>query len=79
MGLVAVASRLQSTGLIVVAHRLSGSVVCGIFQDQGLDWCLLHWQADSLPLSHQGSPAYVILKFYMNQFVKINYFNYNML
>ena len=23
---------------------------------QGLNPCLLHWQADSLPLSHQGSP-----------------------
>ena len=21
--------------------------------------CLLHWQADSLPLSHQGSPQYI--------------------
>ena len=28
----------------------------GIFQPQGLNLCLLHWQADSLPLSHQGSP-----------------------
>ena len=26
---------------------------CGIFPDQGLNLCLLHWQADSLPLSHQ--------------------------
>ena len=32
------------------------SVACGIFPDQGLNPCLLHWQADSLPLSHQGSP-----------------------
>ena len=27
-----------------------------VFPDQGLNPCLLHWQADSLPLSHQGSP-----------------------
>ena len=27
----------------------------GIFPDQGQNLCLLHWQADSLPLSHQGS------------------------
>ena len=27
----------------------------GIFLDQGLNLCLLHCQADSLPLSHQGS------------------------
>ena len=28
----------------------------GIFLTQGWHLCLLHWQADSLPLSHQGSP-----------------------
>ena len=28
----------------------------GIFLTQGLNPCLLHWHADSLPLSHQGSP-----------------------
>ena len=27
----------------------------GIFLTQGWNQCLLHWQADSLPLSHQGS------------------------
>ena len=31
-------------------------MACGIFLDQGLSPCLLHWQMDSLPLSHQGSP-----------------------
>ena len=35
---------------------LSCSSTYGIFQDQGLIPCLLHWQADSLPLSHEGSP-----------------------
>ena len=29
----------------------------GIFPDQRLNLTLLHWQADSLPLSHQGSPG----------------------
>ena len=29
---------------------------CGIFPDQGLNSWLLQWQANSLPLSHQGSP-----------------------
>ena len=29
----------------------------GIFPTQGLNLCLLHWQADSLPLSRQGSPV----------------------
>ena len=27
----------------------------GIFSNQGSNPCLLHWQVDSLPLSHQGS------------------------
>ena len=29
----------------------------GIFPTQELNLHLLHWQADSLPLSHQGSPS----------------------
>ena len=28
----------------------------GIFPTQGWNLCLLHWQVDSLPLSHLGSP-----------------------
>ena len=40
-----------------MAHRLSCSSACGIFLDQGSNRCLRHWQADSSPLSHQGSPA----------------------
>ena len=32
----------------------------GLFLDQKSNLCLLHWQADSLPLSHQGSPHIVI-------------------
>ena len=28
----------------------------GIFLTQGLNACLLHWQAGSLPLSHLGRP-----------------------
>ena len=38
---------------MVVARGLSCSAACGIFPDQNL--CLLHWRADSSPLSHQGS------------------------
>ena len=33
-------------------------MVCGIFPDRGSNPCLLNWQADSLPLSHQGSPSF---------------------
>ena len=46
---------LYSTGLVVLVHGLSCSAACGIFLDQGLNLCLLHWQANSLPLSHEGS------------------------
>ena len=34
----------------------SCSAACGIFPDQGSNPCPLHWQADSQPLHHQGSP-----------------------
>ena len=53
---------LWSTGSIVVAHRLSCSATWGIFPNQGSNPCLLHWQAEPLPLSHQGSPTVVGLK-----------------
>ena len=53
---VVVACGLQRAGSIVVAHGLSCSTTGGIFPDQGLNMCLLHWQVNSLPLSHQGSP-----------------------
>ena len=46
-GSVVVACRLQSAGSVVVAHGLSCSTACGIFLDQGLNSCPLHWQADS--------------------------------
>ena len=45
-----------SRGSVVVAHRRSWSTAWGIFPDQGLNLCLLHWQANSSTLSHQGSP-----------------------
>ena len=38
-------------------------MVRGIFLDQGLNLCLLHWQVDSLPLSHQGSPVHLFFFF----------------
>ena len=47
---------LQSTGSVIVVHRSSYPVTCGIFLDQGQNSCLLHWQVDSLPLSHHGNP-----------------------
>ena len=49
--------RLQTHRLSNVAHGPSRSVACGILPDQGSNPCPLHWQADSQPLRHQGSPA----------------------
>ena len=60
--LLAVASLVAEHGLegalatVVGAYGLSCSTACGSFLDQGSNPCLLHWQVDSLPLSHQGSP-----------------------
>ena len=36
-----------SVGSVVVTHRLSCPLACGIVLDQGLNPCPLHWQADS--------------------------------
>ena len=36
---------------------LSCPTACGIFPDQGLNPCPLHWQVESQPLDHQGSPS----------------------
>ena len=52
-------------GAWTLEHRLSS---CGTWTlwltsmwdlpGSGVELCLLHWQADSLPLSHQGSPEH---------------------
>ena len=47
----------RHAGLVVVVHGLRCSAVCGIYPDQGSNLCPLHWQADSQPLHHQGSPV----------------------
>ena len=57
--LAVVVPRLQSTDSVIVVHGLSCSTAHGILPDQGSNLCLLHWQADSVPLSHQGSPLLV--------------------
>ena len=46
----------RRAGSVIVAHGPSCSTACGILPDQGLNPCPLHWQADSQPLRHQGSP-----------------------
>ena len=52
--------KYQCSVFFFKAHRLRCSVACGILLDQGLNPCLLHWQADSSPVSHQGSPPSVV-------------------
>ena len=52
----------RRAGSVVVAHRPRCSAACGVFPDQGSNLCLLHWQADSQPLRHQGSPNFAIFK-----------------
>ena len=56
----------RCAGSVIVAHGLSCSAACGIFPDQGSNPCPLHWQADSQPLRHQGSPDF--LSFYLMSF-----------
>ena len=64
----------QSTGSVLVAHKLSCSAACGIFPDQGSNLCLLHWQADSLPLRHQGSPLIIVLIYISLIIINVKHF-----
>ena len=50
----------RRAGSVFVAHGPSCSAACGIFPDQGSNPCPLHWQADSHPLCHQGSPIRIL-------------------
>ena len=79
---------LQSTGSrhagsVVVAHGPSCSAACGIFPDQDSNPCPLHWQADSQPLCHQGSPRIIFLNrlllffFLLNTFIKLWFLLWN--
>ena len=51
----------RRSGSAVVAHGPSRSAACGILPDQGSNPCPRHWQADSQPLRHQGSPHVPLL------------------
>ena len=61
--LVGVVCGLSSCGSCTLERRRNSCGTCGlrcsmprgIFPDQGSNQHLLHWQADSFPLSHQGS------------------------
>ena len=51
----------RRAGSVVVAHGPSCSAACGILPDQSSNPCPLHWQADSQPLRHQGSPSLIFI------------------
>ena len=63
----AVALGFKGTGSVVVEHGLNSSAACGIFPDWDFNPCLLHWQADTFPLSHPGSAC---ANFYSNYFLE---------
>ena len=52
----------RHAGSAIVTHGPSRSAACGIFPDQGSNPRPLHWQADSQPLRHQGSPREIYFK-----------------
>ena len=47
VGSVVVTSKIKRTDSVVVVQGLGGSVACGIFPDQGLNPCPLHYKVDS--------------------------------
>ena len=53
--------RLQTRRLSNCGSRPSRSAACGILPDQGANPCPLHWQANSQPLRHQGSPCFFLV------------------
>ena len=56
---------------MVVVPGLGCPEACGIVPDQGLNLCLLRWQADSNPLSHQGSPGLFLRTFVVDFFLSV--------
>ena len=62
MGWVDVAPRLKSTHSVVVEHGFNCTAACGVFPDQKVNPCFLHWQMVSLSLIHQGSPNSLIIE-----------------
>ena len=55
----------RRAGSVIAPHGPSCSAACGIFPDQGSNPCPLHWQADSQPLHHQGSPPFFFLNLFL--------------
>ena len=53
-------SSCREWGLLFVAMFGLLMAVLSLAAEHGSNPCLLHWQEDSLPRSHQGSPGKVI-------------------
>ena len=77
---------LRCTDSLVVGHSFSrygprAWLPPGIFQDQGLKHCCLHWQVDPEPLNHQRSPwIYLFLLVFRNtQIEEFEYYPFNVL
>ena len=79
VGSVVAIARLQSAGAGVVAHQLSCYMACGISQARGSSLCLLHWQVDSLPLSHQGSLVNFSVRSFLIQCIELRSFQFRSL
>ena len=59
----------RRAGSAIVAHGPSRSAARGILPDQGSNPCPLHWQADSQPLRHQGSPTGEFYQTFKEEFI----------
>ena len=64
-GLPLLSTGSRRAGPAIVAHGPSCPAACGILPDQGPNPRPLHWQADSQPLHHQGSPMTFFLKSFL--------------
>ena len=64
---------LSGISPVRILERVAIFLLQGIFLTEGSNPCLLHWQVDSLPLSHQGSPypVYSLGVKQHNQFLKV--------
>ena len=67
----------RRAGSVIVAHGPSCSMACGILPDQGSNPCPLHWQADSQPLRHQGSPLVMLFVLRCENFSRMDIYKLN--
>ena len=56
---------LIGVGSVVVAHRLNCSIACGIFQNQGLNWCPLSPAGRFFTTEPAGKPLKSLFFFFL--------------